>query len=424
MSRSGTNFKLAASVRSKGYSGVGQRITGAILLALLIGLGAAPSAFAQQGNLRMGNIYYDLSSYFEIEYNDNINYSNLNRQWDIILRPGIQLTSSYQVSQINTLTFGVGLSYQQYLIHPNLSSYNSFLSVSPNSQLAYTILIRNLTIKIYDAFAYAVDPSNSVAFNSKTGQLVYSISQYPRFTNQIGASFDWNLNKVIPYADIYRLDVFPQQSQFSILRRWEYNLSLGVRVIVSPSVIVGLGGSYTADYYQQNYNNDSTSYFMGPSVSWQANSNWTFSASGGYIFYSFSTGGLNGDSSQPSTLVGSVAVMNHFSSNFDHSINFTRTSSFGYVSNTIAINRIAYQASWRFHPRWTANFWAYYEQGQDSGGPNSENYFKYSVSPGVDYEVNTHLSTYGTYEFTQNTSNIIGRTYTRNRVIVGVRYEF
>lgn len=395
-------------------------------------LGSAPAASAQ-GMMRLGNMYFNLQAYFEAEYNDNINYSNANRQSDIILRPGFQIGSSYQITQLNTLSLDLGISYQQYLFHSSLSSYNTFASVSPASQLAYTIIVDNFTIKLYDAFSYAVQPNNAIGYNSSSGNFVLSVSQYGRFTNQIGFNVDWNLDRKILYAGAYRYDVFPTSSDFNSLRSTQYTGLVGARYIISPSVTLGIGLTYTTNSYSVNFNNNSGSWFVGPSIVWQPNSKWTINASGGYIFYSFQNTGTNGDTSQPSTGVGQVSITQQINSKMSHGLTVSRTSTFGYVSNTLDINRISYQYQWQFRPKWTFNFWTYYEDGQASGGNVTtgvsnqtvvQNYHKWALSPGFEYQLNPNATLYGSYEYTDNISDISVQTYNRNKILIGLRYQF
>jgi hypothetical protein len=437
-------------MRMGGYNssrpwGQGGGLAGAVrgILLALLGLawvGSGPEAAAQQphGNLNLGGVYFNLQAYVEAEYNDNINYSNANRQSDIILRPGFQIGSSYQVTQLNTLSLDLGISAQEYLFHSSLSSYNTFADISPSSQLAYTIIVDNFTIKVYDSFSYSVQPNNAVAYNTSSNTFVYSIAQYARFMNQIGFNVDWNLNRVVAYAGAYRYDVFPTDASFDTLRRWQYTALAGVRVIVSPSVTAGFGATFTTNTYSENFNNNSDSWYLGPTLVWQPNSTWTFNTSVGYIYYDFqnqgNVTGTNGDTSEPSTFVGSASVTQQINAKMTQGVTVSRTSNFGYVSNTLDINRAAYTYQWEFRPKWTANFWAYYEEGKASGGTvvvssqagatQPEDYHKWAVSPGVQYQLNQNATLYANYEYTVNNSNIPVQTFNRNRIIIGLRYQF
>jgi len=399
----------------------------ATALICLVGMAVGtPDAAAQpkHGNLNLGGVIFDLQSSFEAEFNDNINYSNQNKQADIILRPGITVSSFYQVSPLNSISLDLGLSYQQYLFHPSLSSYANFASVSPDSQLAYTIKFDNVEVKLYDSFSYSVQPSDAFGLNPSTGQVITSVQAYGRLMNQIGVNVDWNLKHVQLFAGVYRYDVFPQQSQFSYLRRWQYTGTAGFRYLMSQSVTVGAGLSYTADYFQQPVNNNSHSWYLGPTLNWQINPHWTLDLSGGYVFYNFVDAGSIGDSSQPSTFTGSLTLTNQLTKKISHSLNISRTSNFGYVSNTINLDRVAYQIAWQFRSKWNAKFWAYYEQGTDSGGLLPETYNKYSFSPGLEYQANDRTTVYSYYEYSDKESNIGARSFDRNRIVLGLRYDW
>jgi hypothetical protein len=400
---------------------------GVILLILTV-LGALPVARAQgpQGNIQLGNLLLDLKASFETEYNDNINYSNNNKQSDLILRPGLSLSSFYQVSDINSISLQLGIAYEQYVFHPGLSSYTNFAAVTPDSQLAYTFLIDQFTIKVYDSFSYSVQPSDAFAVNPNNGQVITNVSSYARFMNQLGVNVDWDLDRVVLFGGLYRYDVIPQQDLFSFLRRWQYTATAGGRFLWTPNLTVGLSASYTMNYYSQPLQNNSGSWFLGTNVIWQPAAEWSVNFTGGYVFYDFLPGGTNGDNTQPSTFTGDIVVTNKLSKTISHSLDLTRTSSFGYVSNTINIDRITYQAQWQFEPKskWTLHGWAYYEWGVDSGGTSAETYSKYSLSPELDYDMNKKTSFYLYYQYTANTSNFADRIYNQDKIVGGIRYEF
>jgi predicted porin len=402
---------------------------GVVFLAVMLAwLGAAPVAHAQQpqGNFRIGDLILDLRGSFEVEYNDNVNFSNNNKQTDIILRPGFTLSGFYQVSDINSISLELGVAYEQYIFHPNLSSYTNFATVSPDSQLAYTFLINQFTIKLYDSFDYSAQPSDAFAEDPNTGKIITNVQSYARFMNQVGVNVDWDLDRLVLYAGLYRADVFPQQEQFSFLRRWQYTASLGGRYSLSPTLTAGFGVNYTLDYYQEDLQSDSGSLFFGPTLQWKPVPNWTFTFTGGYVMYNFTNTGTNGDTSQPSTVTGELTVINKLTDTIDQTLTLTRASSFGYVSNTVDINRVAYQVSWKIEPKslWTTKAWAYYEWGNDSGGTSPEDYSKFAVSPELDYDMSKKTSLYLSYQYTQKYSNFADRVYNQNQVIFGIKHEF
>src|ERR1700733_10891365 len=59
----------------------------------------------------------------EMEYNDNLALAKTNTLQDFVLKPLLQLTGSYPITQQNLLNFSVGAGYDEYLEHSQISTY-------------------------------------------------------------------------------------------------------------------------------------------------------------------------------------------------------------------------------------------------------------------------------------------------------------
>src|SRR6185437_7305186 len=68
-------------------------------------------------NLLVGPIRWRVSATMGIEYNDNIDYAEVNKEDAVILHPQINFNAIWPVTQINTLTFDLGIGYSIYLNH-------------------------------------------------------------------------------------------------------------------------------------------------------------------------------------------------------------------------------------------------------------------------------------------------------------------
>jgi hypothetical protein len=400
----------------------------------MIASGLAPTAVLRaqssgQGprpTFKIGKVPVTVKGTFETEFNDNINYSNSNRASDIILRPGIVVGVNYQLTDINTVALQLGVSYDEYLIHRNLSSYTNFAEVSPDSQLAFSVRpTDNLTATVYDSFNYSVQPSDALAVNPNNGQVITNIRAFGRFMNRVGAKATWDFRADSElYADLYRYDVFPQSSQYDFLRRWQYTASGGVRHTFDRFTL-NLDGSYTLNYYKTNLENSSGSWYFGPTITW-ITQGLIVKGTVGYTGYDFQHNGTNGDSSQPSTFTGELSITHSLTKNIDHTLTLSRSSSFGYVSNTVQIDRASYKLDYKefLFKQMTGTILTYYEHGRDSGGSTPEHYDKFVISPQLDYAVRPGFSIYASYEFADKFSNFEERNYTRNQFIIGVRYDF
>src|ERR1044072_4040940 len=90
-------------------------------------------------NLMTGPVRFRVSATMGIEYNDNINYAEVNEQEDIILHPQINLNGVWPITQINTLTLDLGVGYSIYLDHSEANTNG--LLISPQSQIAFDIFV-------------------------------------------------------------------------------------------------------------------------------------------------------------------------------------------------------------------------------------------------------------------------------------------
>ena len=84
-----------------------------------------------QYNFALGNFRFGIAAGVGIEWNDNINLSEHNRESDFVFRPVVNIDSEWRLSDLNTLRFNVGLSYAKYFDHTELDTARrcSFLPV-------------------------------------------------------------------------------------------------------------------------------------------------------------------------------------------------------------------------------------------------------------------------------------------------------
>ena len=376
--------------------------------------------------MRVGNTEIDVKGSFEVEFNDNINYSHSDRVFDIILRPGVTVGVTDRLNENNSVNLQMGVAWEEYLLHPGESSYTNFAAVSPDSKLAYTIKAPPFTFSIYDSFNYSVQPSDTVDFNPATGKVLTNLKAFGRFSNQLGVTGELEMNKVTLKAGLYRYDVFPQEALLSFLRRWQYTATAGLSYAYSESLTAELNASYTYNYYREHLENDSHSWYLGASLNGQISKTITLDASVGFTNFSFQQNGSNGDNSQPQGITGSLSLTQKISERKTHTLTLTREMSFGYVSNEVTVDRVSYKFQLQnfIFEKMVGTFSAYWEHGRDSGGLAPEDYQKYVISPSISYALTKRSEWYASYEFTDKFSNFGDRSYYRNQIILGFRYEF
>ena len=138
-------------------------------------------------NLLVGPVRFRFSVTTGIEYNDNINLSETDRQDDIIIRPQFNINAIWPVTQLNTLRLDLGLGYSFYTNHPE-NDTNGVI-ISPGSQLSFDIFVQDFRINIHDRFSLEQDPVSEIQLSN--------VADYGRFENTAGVSVLWDLNKAV-----------------------------------------------------------------------------------------------------------------------------------------------------------------------------------------------------------------------------------
>ncbi len=396
----------------------------AVLLAALavpVGLHAQPSGGGE--NLRAGPVYFDLAAHLGFEYNDNISGSTTFPVEAFIISPGVSLGSRWRVSDYNSISINLGLYYQWYVNHPELSSINNFINISPDTKLAFSFFIENWEIELFDRISYTIDPTDALRLDS-SGNVVPNSISYGRFNNMAGINLEGDYNDVVVFASFSRADVWPTQQDFGFTQSATYNFSAGPRFLISPQLTAGFTGGFTYTDYAENVNNDSWTYFLGPMVVWQASPLLNIQASANYTFYNVQQTGTTGDTSQPSGLQANIVFTHRLSERYQHSLSYTRIIQNGYLSNATTTDSIGYAASYQLSRRWVPNFAVTYDWGEDSGGPAREVFSGYTCRFGFDYRHSRQLSSTFSYVYTHRNSNLMERTFSRNQVLLDLRYDF
>ncbi len=384
----------------------------------------AHPALAQHYNFKYGDLRMDLSAVFDTEFNDNISQSGVDPAPDIILKPGVLLRSDYRFSSVNNVSLVLGASYDKYLNNPQLDSSRNFATISPESELAFHVLVGDATIKVFDRFAYTIEPNDAIAVNPATGEVITNILDYARFNNTAGVTVDYNMNRLIPYFQFTRDDVLPQSNQFDFTQRYTYTATPGFRYLFSPTLIGGFFGSYAYNDYLVPYQNDSQSFSFGPTLQWQPLESVFISTRVYYTKFMFEQTGTNRDTSQPQTIDGEISIGHQLTALYSHQITYGRSSPYGFIANTTDVDRVSYSFDWRAFTRTTLRGGVRMEHAEDSGGILPERSDRYGFSIGFSYELGPKLTAGVDYDYSKKFSNIPQRTFDRNRVVLSLRYDF
>ncbi|MDB6171257.1 MAG: hypothetical protein JWL59_568 [Chthoniobacteraceae bacterium] len=365
-------------------------------------------------NLKAGPVIFDLNGSFDIEFNDNINLSENNRRADIILRPGLELNSLWQVTPINALRFDLGISYAAYLDHSRNNP--DTILIAPNSQLSFDIFVGDFKINLHDRFSILQDPLDDISISNT--------EDFTRFQNDAGISVLWDLNdvKLVLGYDHYNFKAIG--GDFNYLDRSEEQFSFSAAFRLSDVNTVGIDAGTALIDYDESFNNDGVTYQVGAFVESTLTNYLRLRLAVGYQGISFDTGASNGDSSDSSSPYAVLTLAHRLNPYVTETLTAGRETRLGLTTNSIDLTFARYTASWRLNPTITLNFDAFFEDADESGGFFSENAQRYGGGVSFDYRLTQKLVVGVRYQYILKDSDLDNRDYYQNRVGVHFNYNF
>ncbi len=365
-------------------------------------------------NLLVGPIRFLFSITTGIEYNDNINLSETNKQSDVIIRPQFNIDAIWPVTQLNTLKLDLGIGYAFYLDHSNANT-NGVL-ISPGSQLSFDIFVQDFRINLHDRFSLQQDPVAELQLSN--------VVDYGRFENTAGISVLWDLNKAVLTFGYDHYTYISTTSTFDYLDRNAEELTASAYFALTTTTGAGIETAAVYNYYDQNFLNDSTTYTIGPFVETQLTNYLKLRVSAGYQFINFDEGGFVNDSSDGSDYYANVLLSHRINSAISQTIAAGHESQLGVNSNFIELNYVRHTATWNIINRTLLTTELFYEDGDDSGGIFSEHIQRYGGAISFGYQFTQHVTLGLRYQYTQKQSDLPGRDYKQNRVSLDGTYSF
>jgi hypothetical protein len=402
----------------------GKAFCGRLLVGFFYIFFGSQSVWGQGANFKFGEMYFDLTSTMSAQYNSNI-FTTTEAQGDLILTPGINIGGNYQLSELNNLSFGIGAGCQIYMKNHQLSSFDNFLNISPNSNVKFQFMIDNMTVVVYENFSFSTDPTNvllssGAAPNATTGS-------FARFNLVSGVQATLDMNAVQAGVNISQTDVLPfgtNKEVFKFTQSTTRTVSPFLAVACSPNLVLGLQSTLSINSYLIAFQNNSTSASVGPYLNWQFLPNMSFSGSASYIKYHFSQNGSNGDSSQPSGLEWQANLLNIATERFQHRIFITNSYEYGYISNTTQTHVYGYSFTWDVARKVIMRNAVTYDTGKDSGGSAPENFQRWTLGAGFTYSLNSRIAISLDYVWAKLHANLPGLSYSQNQVTLATSYDF
>jgi hypothetical protein len=401
----------------------------------------ASSIEEQNYNLRLGPIRFLLSATAGFEYIDNISYSQVDRESDVVARLALDIRAIWNITRLNTLNLDLGIGFVRYIDHPDATSNDLF--ITPGSQLAFDVYVADIfRINIHDSFQLLQDPVDQPSLSN--------VTNFARFTNTAGVTVVGDLNTLVLTAGYDHFNYWALNSDYNYLNRNAEQFLASAVYQIMPRTFLGVEGTYAITDYEQGVQNDSTGGTIGLYFDITPTPYLRFILRGGYQGAtfdgngtSFNIGGNNAAyldtviPTQPILANGGYkdqSDLNSFYWNFtvNHRINAYlsenlaagRENDLGLTSNYLEVNYVRYNAAWRALSNVTVGGDLFYENDQESGGPYDQHLERYGGDATLGYQFNLQLSATAHYAYIKKDSDVDLLSYYQNRVGVDVTYQF
>lgn len=367
-------------------------------------------------NLAVGQLRFNIAAGAGIEYNDNINLAEHNRQHDFIFRPSLNIDSVWPITDLNTLRFSIGLSYAKYFRYSQYDTRGVLFS--PNSELAATVIVGQVSITARDRFSYQEDP---YAVPTVSNQAVFR-----RYENDAGIQADWDLNSITHATvgyDHYNLWAIDSTSLFGEASHSIDTVFIRPSVKVTPGATLGLDASYNYIQYDQSVFNNASSILVGPYIDWAVTDSTRFYVEGGYQDYISNGGGSIGNTGDVNSYYVKAEIDNRLSDYFNQRLSLSRTIETGFTSQYYELLHVEYAADWKVTPSFVVDPVVFYEH-YTVGGGESGNGDRVGTDLGLRYILTPSVTLGADYRFILNSTNIPDSNYYQNLVLLTMFYNF
>lgn len=380
-------------------------------------------------NLRLGPVFVDIIGTFGIEYNDNINTSEVDPISDVILQPGVSLGFKWQVNENTEVDLNLGLEYWHYLTESQLNTFDNSFGLTPNTELSFRLLVGDVAFRVYDRLQYSFDSADSVVVDPATGAVIDSDpAAFTRFRNVLGLQTEWFIRETIFSAQLSREDIYSPDDIFSYVNRHENKIALNVEHPLAANFLVGVGTSYAMVDFDEEVNNDGTIFTFGPYFDWKITELIGLYAGIAFNDWDYDKGALTdkfGDKSQLQDYTWMVRLSHVANAVFNHQVEWYRSVSVSNTANFNIVDGIRYTAIYELTPRVRLNGAVGYEESESSGGLLVDNDFgRWIAGISTELVLGPRLTAEVGYRYIDKDSNAAFQSYEQNQFRIFFKYDF
>jgi hypothetical protein len=319
----------------------------------------------------------------------------------------------WPVTEKNRLTFGAGVGYRKYLQDASLDS----LFFSPDSDVGFDLFVGDFIINFHDRFHFTSDVVNEPGLSGR--------GNYGRFDNSIGMLTTWDLNKAVVSLNYDHLLYLSTEPDFSYQDRTSELFGLRSAWLVTPVTPLGVELGFGTTDYSQQVLNDLMHYSAGAFYEVPAGKFSSLRLAGGYVIYEPTAHtSTNSSGGTMSAIYADLSWNHRITEHIRYSISAGQQMQPGYYSETQTLLYGRLAVTWNVLHGYGLSSSFGYESGDEDVWGTVDHFVRYSAGLNVTKRLSQKLSTAAGYNFLHRTSNISGRNYAENRLVLSVSYSF
>jgi len=367
------------------------------------------------GNIQLGPVNLTAGGALGVELNNNINYSDIGRQQDIIFRPAVSMTASAPVTEANGVYATFDLSYAKYLKY----TQNDRLVIQPGTQLGFDIYVKDFHFDVHDNVALKQEP---VAQGTLSG-----VADYGEFSNTAGLGVDWDLNDLTVSLGYDHETVISTVSSFSYLDHSSENFFGRAAFQFSQALTTGPEASAGLTSYNEPVLDDSVNYSFGGFINWQPTTLFTSNFRFGYTAFSFTSHTARPAAPDSNAYYLGFQIGHRVNEVISYSIDAGRQVRLGVNSELIDIWYARPRIDWHIFEKIGLETHMVFENGTDSGNPIQHANETYTLLGGgisANYLIMEKVLVGVSYDYYVKDSDLASRNYHQHKVEIRVQYTF
>ncbi len=367
-------------------------------------------------NLQVGPTYWRFGAGLGFDYNDNITLVQNGQEGDFGYTPSVTTHLLWPISEIQSLNLTLGAGYAGYVQH----SYLNRAFITPDSEVSFNIYAGDFVINLHDRF--------SITENSYQDPTVAGSGAYSQFQNSAGVSALWDLNKLIVkfgYDHASSLELAGGQGQPD---QTSEIVSASAGYTLEPGLVVSLdAGGALVNYSTTTTNTpytDAPEWNVGASIQDKVTEHLSFTADAGYVVSTPQASGALPGALGFSGYYANVGITHRVNQFVKYSLSGGRMLSTMLLGGPTETYTANWSATWTVIQKISIATSFVYVRGTQVGFAGGETFDQYGPEISFGRPITKKMSSSIDYQFLERGSNLPGRAYTLNVVMLNLTYRF